>query len=191
MSFNESTLYHLDTKFKGKRFSLYDLATWKNGLAFKNIDFSVHGLPIIKIAELNNGISLNTAFSNKKYSDEVFITRGDFLFSWSGNPETSIDIFKYDLRDGWLNQHIFKVVPDESICDRFFFFYLMKLLKPVFKIIATNKQTTGLGHVTIEDLKRISVILPEFGIQHKIATILSCLDDKIELNNRINGNLVA
>ena len=187
--FDRSSLYYVDSTPEGTRYSLYDTASWKNGLAFKNIDFSETGLPVIKIAELNNGISSSTAYTDKTYSQDVFLTKGDYVFSWSGNPETSIDIYKYNLSDGWLNQHIFKVTPKTEIIDKGFFFYLMKFLKPYFKKIATNKQTTGLGHVTISDLQRMSVALPPLPTQQKIAAILSSLDDKIELNNKINTNL--
>lgn len=187
--FDKSSLYYVDSTPEGTRYSLYDTASWKNGLAFKNIDFSETGLPVIKIAELNNGISSSTAYTDKTYSQDVFLTKGDYVFSWSGNPETSIDIYKYNLSDGWLNQYIFKVTPKTEIIDKGFFFYLMKFLKPYFKKIATNKQTTGLGHVTISDLQRMSVTLPPLPIQQKIAVILSSLDDKIELNNKINTNL--
>ena len=187
--FDKSSLYYVDSTPEGTRYSLYDTASWKNGLAFKNIDFSETGLPVIKIAELNNGISSSTAYTDKTYSQDVFLTKGDYVFSWSGNPETSIDIYKYNLPDGWLNQHIFKVTPKTEIIDKGFFFYLMKFLNPYFKKIATNKQTTGLGHVTISDLQRMSVALPPLPAQQKIAAILSSLDDKIELNNKINTNL--
>ena len=187
--FDKSSLYYVDSTPEGTRYSLYDTAIWKNGLAFKNIDFSETGLPVIKIAELNNGISSSTAYTDKTYSQDVFLTKGDYVFSWSGNPETSIDIYKYNLPDGWLNQHIFKVTPKTEIIDKGFFFYLMKFLKPYFKKIATNKQTTGLGHVTISDLQRMSVTLPPLPTQQKIAAILSSLDNKIELNNKINTNL--
>lgn len=189
MKFDESTLYHIETQLVGNRYSLFDTATWKNGLAFKKIDFTKFGMPIIKISELNNGITSTTAYSDKKYSPDVHLTKGDMVFSWSGNPKTSIDIYWYDLPDGWLNQHIFKVSPKKEVIDKHFFYYLMKYLKPTFTTIATNKQTTGLGHITIADLKRLSVIIPERGIQEKVALTLKSLDDKIELNNKINKNL--
>ena len=191
MKFDDSPLYYIKSRYKGERHSLFDVATWKNGLPFRKIDFADQGKPIIKIAELNNGLSNSTAYTDKEYTDEVFLTKGDFVFSWSGNPETSIDIFKYNLPDGWLNQHIFKVTPKEEIIVKDYFFYIMKYLKPQFKIIAINKQTTGLGHVTIADLKRISIILPKWDVQEKIAAILKTVDDAIELNNAINNNLAA
>ncbi|MDO6353885.1 restriction endonuclease subunit S [Caloramator sp. CAR-1] len=165
---------------------LYDLATWKNGLAFKNKDFSKAGRPIIKIAELKNGITPQTKYTNKFFDEAALLKKGDLLFSWSGNPDTSIDVFWFDLPEGWLNQHIFKITVDERIADKKYFYYLLKYLKPNFKAIASNKQTTGLGHVTISDLKNIIIKLPPLHEQKAIAKILSDLDEKIEINNRIN-----
>ena len=189
MTFDESSLYRIQSQVKGERKSLYDIANWKNGLAFKKIDFSDRGIPIIKIAELNNGISSKTAFTQGNYGNDVFLTNGDLVFSWSGNPQTSIDIYRYRLMDGWLNQHIFKVTPDEKTVDKDYFFYLMKYLKSNFTQIATNKQTTGLGHVTIADLKRLSVIIPQLAYQTRCMAPLKAIDDKIESNSAINENL--
>lgn len=191
MKFDESALYYTQTKLEGTRYSLFDLAKWKNGLAFKKIDFSDSGKPVIKIAELNNGITASTAYTEGKYAEDVHLTAGDMVFSWSGNPQTSIDVYWYNLPDGWLNQHIFKVTPNETVVNKYFFYYLMKYLKKSFTAIATNKQTTGLGHVTVADLKRISVVIPHKKIQEKISEILKALDDKIQLNNAINKNLVV
>lgn len=190
MIFDESSLYCINTSLSGTRCSLFDLAAWKNGLAFKKNDFSNSGKPIIKIAELNNGITSNTAFSDGYYGDAVFVRWDDLLFSWSGNPQTSIDVFRYRLPDGWLNQHIFKVTASERLVSKDFLYYVLKYLKPRFTQIASNKQTTGLGHVTIADLKRISLVVPKRQTQEHIVAILKAIDDKIELNNRINENLV-
>ena len=189
MTFDKSALYNIKSHLPGTRHSLYELATWKNGLAFKKIDFSKSGKPVIKIAELNSGITSNTSYTNGKYNEEVALHWDDLLFSWSGNPKTSIDTFRYRLEDGWLNQHIFKVTPNEKMVDKDFLFYLLKFLKPYFTEIAINKQTTGLGHVTIADLKRISIIVPTLILQQHISSILKSLDDKIEMNENINKNL--
>lgn len=189
MIYDENTLYNVASKISGTKYSLFDLAKWKNGLAFKNINFSDTGIPVIKIAELNSGIGSTTAYTNQIFSDDVHLVRGDLLFSWSGNPETSIDIFRFKMSEGWLNQHIFKVTPYENIVDRDYFYFLMKFLKPYFKKIASNKQTTGLGHVTISDLKRMIITLPPMSMQKKIVAIIKPIDDKVELNNKINDNL--
>ena len=190
MKFDDNSLYNIKSSLDGKRYSLFDLATWKNGLAFKKIHFSETGVPVIKIAELNNGIGGTTAYTQQVFSEDVHINKGDLLFSWSGNPQTSIDVFRFNLEEGWLNQHIFKVTPDEKVIDRNYFYFLMKNLKPHFTQIATNKQTTGLGHVTIADIKRMSVIVPSLPVQKEIVSYIKPIDDKIELNNEINNNLL-
>lgn len=189
MKFDENSLYNIKSNFDGFRCSLFDLATWKNGLSFKKIDFSDTGLPVIKIAELNNGINSNTSFTKGNYGEDAFIRRDDILFSWSGNPKTSIDVFRYRLQNGWLNQHIFKVTANEDFVTKDFLYYVLRFLKPHFTQIATNKQTTGLGHVTISDLKRISLIIPSKSVQNKIVSILKTIDSKIENNRAINKNL--
>lgn len=188
MKFDESLLYNIKSDYQGIRYSLFDLAIWKNGLAFKKINFSDRGLPVIKIAELNNGISSNTSLTQGDYGKEVFVQWDDLLFSWSGNPQTSIDVFRYRLPDGWLNQHIFKVTANSNLVTKDFLYYTLKYLKPYFTQIATNKQTTGLGHVTIADLKRMSVVIPQKEIQEQITSILKAIDDKIEVNSNINEN---
>ena len=169
------------------RVPLYDLAIWKNGLAFRDIQFSKDGKPIIKIAELKNGITDQTKFTQDEFDDTVALHTGDMVFSWSGNPETSIDVFIYDMPDGWLNQHIFKITPVGV--DKRFLYYLLKFHKSTFTAIASNKQTTGLGHVTIKDLKEFIIDIPPLNVQKNIAAILSLFDDKITLNNKINHHL--
>ena len=191
MKFDESTLYNIYSKLNGKRYSLYNLAVWKNGLASKKINFSDTGIPVIKIAELNNGIGGSTSYTQQMFSEDVYLKKGDLLFSWSGNPQTSIDVFKFQLQEGWLNQHIFKVTPNEEIVDGDYFYFLMKYLKSWFTKIATNKQTTGLGHVTIADIKRMSVLVPSLTAQKEIVALLKPIDDKLEINMSINNNLVA
>ncbi len=67
---------------------VYDVASFINGAAFKDKHFSSDGTgwPIIKIAEIKNGITGQTKFSNEKFADKYLVTDGDILFSWSGNP---------------------------------------------------------------------------------------------------------
>lgn len=168
---------------------LYSLATWINGMAFKNINFSQSGRPVIKIAEIKGGITAQTQFTDSEYDNRYFITKDDMLFSWSGQPETSIDAFYWDGPDGWLNQHVFKVLPNDSACTPSFLYYILKYLKPNFIGIARNKQTTGLGHVTKADMKAIQVRIPDRPTQDRIAHVLGKLDARIAVNRRMNRTL--
>ena len=184
-----SGLYQPKFRADWDNYILYDLADWVNGMAFRNIQFSPSGKPVIKIAEIKNGISGQTKFTENGYDLTYLISDGDMLFSWSGQPETSIDVFRWRGPTGWLNQHIFKVYPKDE-CEENYFFYLLKYLNPTFVRIARNKQTTGLGHVTKKDLQSITVRIPtDEGAQRAIAHILGSLDDKIELNRQMNRTL--
>jgi type I restriction enzyme S subunit len=141
---------------------LYDMASFINGAAYKDNDFSESpdALPVIKIAEIKGGITAQTNYTEVNKGDKYKIEDGEILLSWSGNPDTSIDTFIWSNGTGYLNQHIFKVtLHDES--DRYFVYYQLKLLRSVFAEIARDKQTTGLGHFTAGDMKRLRVFRPK------------------------------
>lgn len=188
MEFKKKSLYSPMFPNQWTPIKLYELAEWINGKAFKKDDYNITGLPVIKIAELNTGLSSNTKYSINN-DEKFYIKKGDILFAWSGNPDTSIDTHKFKEKEGYLNQHIFKVLPNDNKIESDFLYYILKYLKPFFKEIARNKQTTGLGHVTISDLKKIQVRIPSKNIQKEIADIFIILDSKIEINNKIISNL--
>jgi len=141
--------------------AIYDMGTYINGAAYRAFEPNETqlGLPIIKIAELKGGITAQTRYSAVKMHEKYKINRRDILFSWSGNPDTSIDTFVWTEGSAWLNQHIFRVIPRNEQ-ERSFLLMTLRYLKPMFTEIARNKQTTGLGHVTIADLKRLKLAIP-------------------------------
>ncbi len=110
------------------------------------------------------------------------VTSGDILFSWSGSPDTSIDTFVWTGADGWLNQHIFKIVFKRPI-EKLFVHYLLRHLKPVFIEIARNKQTTGLGHVTVEDLKALKTAFPPDDVLHAFNAVAAPLFQRTYVNS--------
>jgi len=69
---------------------LYELADWFNRFTFKSSHFSEKGKPIIKIAELKNGITEQTKFTDQEFDKAILVKKGDLLFSWSGQPEKSL-----------------------------------------------------------------------------------------------------
>lgn len=182
---------------------LIDQADWINGAAYKNMHFSTvsDALPVVKIAELKKGIGANTKFSNTDLGDKYRIKTGELMFSWSGSPETSIDAFIWALGDAWLNQHIFVVRPNGKKKVGYLF-ALLKHLKPKFIAIAKDKQTTGLGHVTREDMKRMHVCEPseeildwfsDFGqnIYDRILSNLVEMDQLADLRDTLLPKLIS
>ena len=71
-------------------------------------------MPVLKIAELKNGITAQTKYSCRELEQERRIDTGDMLYSWSGSPDTSLDVFLWTNGPGLLNQHIFKVLTEDS-----------------------------------------------------------------------------
>jgi type I restriction enzyme S subunit len=100
-----------------------------------------------------------TEFTEDEFDSRYKVRTGAVLLSWSGSPETSIDTFVWAGADGCLNQHIFNVM-FRSPKERSFVYSMLRHFKPTFVAIAKNTQTTGLGHVTDRDLKRLRTVMP-------------------------------
>ena len=162
---------------------LYSIARYINGVAFKAQDFSKDktGLPIVKIAELKNGITDSTAFTKKVVDNKYYIDDGDILFSWSGSPETSIDIFLWSSGKAILNQHSFNVKVDDDN-EKAWVYFLLKYKKSLFIHLAKMKQTTGLGHVTISDLKENYFATPPKDDRKRFGKVFNGFHQKIIKN---------
>ena len=84
------------------------------------------------------------------------------------------------------NQGFKSLVPDTKKVDSLFMYYLLKYNKN--RIEAMGSGTT-FKEVSGATMKNIEVNLPPLAEQKRIAAILGALDDKIELNRRVNANL--
>ena len=76
-----------------------------------------------------------------------------------------------------------------NITDPYFIYYLVTsdcIRNPAIKSMVGS---SGRQRVQTDVVANLSINLPPLPTQQKIATILSSLDDKIELNNKINTNL--
>ena len=84
------------------------------------------------------------------------------------------------------NQQVNSIIVNQNH-DADFIYYLMKSLWTFFKNY--EGQSTTLSILNKTQFSRIKIKVPQLKIQKEIAGILSYLDDKIELNNKINDNL--
>ena len=169
---------------------LYETAEYINGAAFKATDFSEDGsgLPIVKIAELKNGLGENTKYTTGNFNKRHFIQDEDVLYSWSGSPLTSLEVFKWFGGDGWLNQHIFKL-NFNRVEEKYFTYYLLQHMKPVLIATAQQKQTTGLGHITVADMKRLLVAYPEDRVLSGFSEVIGSLYEKCSSLSKENISL--
>jgi type I restriction enzyme S subunit len=169
-----------------REIALWDIAEYINGRATKPSELASNGVPVIKIAELNRGITEETdRIPPELVEEKHWVSPGDLLFAWSG----SVGIYRYAGPKAALNQHIFRVVAKPGI-DQGFLRYLLLSCVPLFQLHVQDKRTT-MGHVTKKDLQRIRVRIPPLQEQRAIAHILGTLDDKIELNRRMSQTLEA
>ncbi|MFB3789309.1 MAG: restriction endonuclease subunit S [bacterium] len=170
--------------------SLFYTAEYVNGAVFNNSHFceTYIGLPVVKIAELKNGINDQTKYSWRQLDTKQRLDTGDMLYSWSGSPDTSLDVFLWTKGPALLNQHIFKIITKTNIQKRFVYF-LLKYLRPYLVEIARNKQTTGLGHVTIRDMKNLFVINPPKSILNYFDKLISPLFDDYFYNTLASSTL--
>jgi type I restriction enzyme S subunit len=158
--------------------SLYDVAEWVNGYPFaqETLNTEGRGRPVIKITELENGITDSTQYYEGEIDPIYLLKQGDLLFAWSA----SVEVYIWCLRDAVLNQHIFRVFPK---IDKSYLYFLLQKLNFLFQRIAENKATT-MGHVTVEDMKRIKVCVPGQNMRFRITEILDPLFRKLMLNLR-------
>ena len=84
------------------------------------------------------------------------------------------------------NQGFKSIIPNNEIVDSLFLYYLLVYYKPVIENMGSG---TTFKEVSGSVMKALTVNIPNIDEQKRIAAILSSLDDKIELNRRINGNL--
>lgn len=87
------------------------------------------------------------------------------------------------------NQGFKSIIPNPEKADSLFLYYLLKYNKDNIEAMGSG---TTFKEVSGATMKNIEVYLPEdLEEQRRIAGILGSLDDKIELNRRINANLEA
>lgn len=86
-----------------------------------------------------------------------------------------------------LSQRLFGLRIKKEISSKYIYYYLTtKKFNGELKSRATGTTVMGLRQ---PELLKCKVAIPDVNTQKKIASILSSLDDKIELNNKINKNL--
>lgn len=158
---------------------LSKIATFLNGLALQKYPARAEEdfLPVIKIAELRNGISTSTDKANTNLPTEYIVHNGDILFSWSG----SLMVKVWSGEKGALNQHLFKVFSNGY--PKWFYYLWVNHYLPMFQEIAANKATT-MGHIQRKHLDQAKVVCPSAAFLDKMDKIFGVILSKIILNNK-------
>ena len=112
------------------------------------------------------------------YTKEILI---DYPVILTGRVGTIGTIYKVEM-PCWVSDNALILKPVNAN-----FNYLYHALKLIDFTVLNRGSTQPL--ITQTDVKNLEISLPPFDIQKKIAEVLGALDDKIELNNKINNNL--
>lgn len=167
-----------------KQSTLWDIANYYNGLAMQKYRSTGDDyLPVIKIREMNNGISPDTEKASIDIPKAAIVDDGDLLFSWSA----TLDVKIWSQGKGALNQHIFKVTSDDYP-QSFYYFELMNYLSH-FKMMADLRKTT-MGHITLEHLKQANIVLPPIELIEKLDEKLKPIFEHILVLKKESNSLV-
>jgi type I restriction enzyme S subunit len=158
---------------------LDQLGEFLNGLALQKFPYSGTGeyLNVIKIKEMNGGISENTDKCNAEIPPKYVVNDGDILFSWSG----SLELMFWSGGKGALNQHLFKVTSD-TYPDWLLYFAILHHLQ-FFRDVAQDKATT-MGHIQRKHLTQATIKIPDEVSLEKMNIILTPLIDKLKHNQK-------
>lgn len=150
-----------------------------NGRAFKPQDWKDRGLPIIRIQNLNDP---NATFNycDDPVEDKHIINDGDLLFAWSGTKGTSFGARVWRGGMGVLNQHIFKVIPDQQKLTKAYSYLILRMVQEQIEKEAHGFKASFV-HVKKTDLGNVLLPLPPtLAEQEAIAEALSDTDALIE-----------
>ena len=136
--------------------TLDGIANFLNGLALQRYPAITENdyLPVIKIKEMNYGISGSSDKASRDIPSEYIVHNGDVLFAWSG----SLGVTIWCNGEGALNQHIFKVSSNEY--PKWFYYEWLLYYLPNFIEIARDKATT-MGHIQRHHLSESLVSVPD------------------------------
>ena len=157
------------------------LCSLENGRAFKPTEWTTHGLPIVRIQNLNNPHATYNHFAGD-FDGRYHLKGGELLFAWSGTPGTSFGAHVWKGGEAVLNQHIFRVDLDESLIKKRFFRYAIN--QKLGELIDLAHGGVGLRHVTKSKFENTEVVVPPFNEQERIADKLDGLLEQVDVLRR-------
>lgn len=186
-----------------KECRLGDYCDFQNGYAFKSSEFKTNGeYKIVKIKELKDGLvkffddSASVDIHDIKEFEKYKIYRNDVLFALTGDPVSKpnplswvgrVSIYRSD-ENALLNQRTCKIKKSDEIDNQFLYYYFRQW-ENFYALASKATGSASQANISTNTIADTIIKLPPLPTQQKIADILSSLDDKIELNNKINTNL--
>lgn len=165
--------------------SLDAIADFLNGAACQKYP-AIDGepcLPVIKIRELNQGVTAQTDRATATIPDKWHVSDGDVLFSWSG----SLVVKVWTGGPGALNQHLFKVTSEAY--PRWFYLSWVQHHLAEFQRIAVDKATT-MGHIKRHHLTDAKCAVPPADVLAKVGALLEPVVNR-QVANELQSRTLA
>ena len=141
----------------------------------------------------NNQIDFSSAKIISEADYQRIIVRSgveqyDILFSMIGTIGNIVRVIDSEVDFAVKNMGIFKMGKDKHKSS--WLYYWLKSTKAE-EYMQQQLAGSTQAYLTLNSLRNCPVFYPGKEYAHKVISILSSLDDKIELNRRINDNLIA
>lgn len=156
--------------------------------AYKGGDYHlIRSQNVLDFAFSKDGLaSINDEQANKLKNVEII--QGDVLLNITGDSVARCCIVPSEILPARVNQHVAIIRPrKEELDNNYLLYYLQYYKRQLLQIASAGATRNAITKAMIENL-----ILPcpkSLADQRRIASILSSLDRKIELNNKINADL--
>jgi type I restriction enzyme S subunit len=180
----------IDIKSNDKR----AIAMGPFGSNIKAENFVEYGVPVIRGTNLNYAkyVDGEFVFLTEKKADELIGSNcksGDLVFTHRGTIG-QVGLVPSKFPRYVISQSGMKLSVNSDLIDNEFLFYFFKSEFGQFQILKYESQV-GVPSISnpLTSLKEIEVPVPPLPEQKSIASILSCLDDKIDLLHRQNATL--
>ena len=179
-----------------KEYKLGEIANITPGFAFKSKDFGQTGELVIKIKDilppyidLKKADYVDLANYDKNKLAKFLIHKNDYVIAMTGATIGKVGKMKED-KVAYLNQRVAKISAKEGICDGFVYY---SICSDDFQLFIQNNidSNSAQENISANSIGRFPILLPSLDEQKRIASILSSLDDKIDLLNRENATLEA
>jgi type I restriction enzyme S subunit len=175
------------------------LATGPFGSSISSRHFQEYGVPVIRGSNLSEdvGTRLNDnglVFVSEEKAAEFkrsIIRKGDLVFTcWGTINQVGLIDNRAKYSEYVISNKQMKFTPDSTKADSLFLYYLFSgpQMQDVIKNQAIGSSVPGFN---LGQLRAMRLSVPRLDEQQAIAHILSTLDDKIELNRRMNETLEA
>ena len=164
-----------------KEYKLKEICEVINGRAYKQEELLDGGkYRVLRVGNIFQGN--NWYYSDMELPEDKYCNKGDLLYAWSCGFAPYI----WEGEKTIYHYHIWKLVENQNIVNRIFLYYY--LIENTKRFLGGTHGSVML-HLTKREMEEQTVKLPSLSIQQHIASILKSLDDKIEVNRRINDNL--